>query len=360
MAANGDMLRLARQRRGFHQTEAARLLGIEQPVLSRFENGLSEIKDDVVAKAARAYDFPIEFFRQNDPIYGAPVSVHPMWRRKADVSMREMESVVAELNLRVMHLRRLLESVEVVNTSDLPRLDIDEYKDPERIAGLVRAHWRVPSGPIKNLTALVEKAGVLVTHSGLRGASISGVTFAVPGMPPLIVLNEDQPSDRMRFTLAHELAHLVMHRFPTPSMEQEAHAFAVALLVPAADVRSYFAGKKIELSLMAALKPEWKVSMAALIMRAHGLGFTAKNQHEYLWKQMSSRGYRLREPPELDFTRELPSVVPQLLSFHLSGLGYSRSDLATLLSVHEIELVRLYGMGDAGGEPKKPRLSILK
>lgn len=358
MPPNSDMLRLARQRRGFQQSEAARYLGVEQPMLSRYENGLVEAREDVVMKAARIYDFPVEFFNQRDPVYGAPVSVHPMWRRKADVSMREIDSVVAELNLRVMHIRRFLEGVEVANTSDLPRLDLEEYGDPERIAGLVRAHWRVPAGPIKNLTALVEKAGVFVAHSALGRASISGVTFATPGLAPLVVLNSDQPADRARFTLAHELAHLVMHRFPTANMEQEANAFAVAMLMPAGDMRPYFSGRKIDLALLAALKPEWRVSMAALLMRAHKLGHITDNQHVYLWKQISARGYRLREPPELDFEPEPPHLLRQIVQLHFDSLGYTPAELAKFLCVHERELIELYGIGESGN--KKAKISIVR
>src|SRR5579872_4688191 len=209
MPANPDMLRLARQRRGFQQVEAARLLGIDQSFLSRLENGLVEIRDDFLLKAAQVYGLPVAFFNLREPVYGAPVSVHPMWRKKADVTVREMDSVIAELNFRVMHLRKFFEGAEVKNTNDLPRMDIEEYGGAEKVAALVRAHWRVPSGPIRNLTLLAEKAGALVVHSSLGGASISGVTFAVPGMPPLIVLNSDQPADRMRFSLAHELAHMI-------------------------------------------------------------------------------------------------------------------------------------------------------
>ena len=315
MAANADMLRLARQRRGFHQTEAAKLLGIDQSLLSRLENGLVEARDDIIQKASRAYDFPVGFFEQQEPVYGAPVSVHPMWRKKADVTGREMDAVVAELNIRVMHLRRFLEGAAIANTSDLPRMDIDEFRDPEHVAALVRAHWRVPAGPLKNLTGLVEKAGALVVHSDLGGASVSGVTFSVPGMPPLIVLNTDQPADRMRWSLAHELGHMVMHRFPTANMEQEANAFAVALLMPTKDIHPYFIGRRIDLALMASLKPEWRVSMAALLMRAHKLKFLSDNQHTYLWKQISARGYRLREPPELDFEHEKPELLGRVLIF---------------------------------------------
>ena len=359
MGPNGDMLRLARQMRGFHQTDAAKRLGLDQSMLSRLENGVVEFREEIAQKASGTYGFPVSFFHQRDPVYGAPVSVHPMWRRKADVTARELDRVVAELNVRVMHLRRLLEGAEVANTNNLPRMDIDEFGDPERIAALVRSHWRAPAGPLRNLTLLAEKAGVVVVHSALGGSSISGVTFAVPGMPPIIALNSDQPSDRCRFTLAHELGHLVMHRFPTANMEREANEFATALLMPEADVRRYFVGKKIDLTLLAALKPEWRVSMASLLMRAHKLRFLTENQYTYLWKQISARGYRLREPVALDFEREEPQVLGQMIGLHLDGLGYSRADLAKLLCVYEFDLASLYGLG-GGDTVKRRRFTVLK
>lgn len=357
MPINGSMLRLARQRKGFHQTEAASRLGIDQSLLSRIENGMAEARDEVVLRAESAYDMPKSFFEQNDPVYGAPVSVHPMWRRKADVTARELDAVVAEMNVRVMHIRRLLEGAEFVNSSDLPRLDVEDYNDPTEIAGIVRAHWKVPRGPIKDLTLLVERAGVLVSHSSMAGASISGATFSVPGMPPLIVLNSEQTADRLRFTLAHELGHLVMHRFPTPQMEEQANEFASALLMPASDIRPYFVGRRVDLALLAALKPEWKVAMQALLVRATNLEFVSKNQAQYLWKQISARRLRLREPPELDFPPEKPTVVETMLRVHREALGYSGAELARLLHFRDYEMEKFYAVA---APDKRPRVAILK
>lgn len=357
MPANGAMLRLARQLKGFHQTEAAPKLGVDQSLLSRIENGMAEPREEMILRAEGAYEMPRSFFELTDPVYGAPVSVHPMWRRKADVTMRELDSVVAEMNIRVMHIRRLLEGAEFVNSSNLPRLDIEDYNDPEQIAALVRAHWKVPRGPIKDLTLLVERAGVLVAHSSLGGASISGATFAVPGMPPLIVLNSEQPADRLRYTLAHELGHLVMHKFPSPEMEDEANAFASALLMPAADIRPHFIGRRIDLALLASLKPEWKVAMQALLMRATFLELVSKNQAQYLWKQISARRLRLREPPELDFPPERPTVIETMLRVHRDALGYSQADLARLLHYRENELSRFY---ITANPDKRARIAIMK
>ena len=146
MSPNPNMLRLARQLKGFQQTEAAKKLDIDQSLLSRMENGVSEIRDDILIRASSLYDLPRSFFFQTDPIYGAPVSVHPMWRRKADVTARDMDSIVAEMNVRVIHLRRFLEAADVAKVTDLPRLDVEDYEDPAALAALVRSHWQVPRG----------------------------------------------------------------------------------------------------------------------------------------------------------------------------------------------------------------------
>lgn len=357
MSTVGDMLRLARQRLGFTQKAACERLGVAQPVLSRFENSAAEPDDGFLQKAAATYSVPRAFFDLRDPVYGPPVSVHPMLRAKADISARDLDMVVSEMNLRVMHVRRFLEAVDYAPTHELPSLDLEHYGSADRVASVLRSHWGVPFGPIKNLTALVERSGVIVGTSDFSGASISGMTFRVPGQPPLVLLNRNHPADRMRFTLAHELGHLVMHRFPTPEMEDEANAFASALLLPERELREAFAGRRITLELLAALKPEWRVAMQALLMRANALGYLSENQNRYLWQQISARGWRTKEPSELDFPHEKPTVLSAIIKAHLSDLGFTMSDLTQLVPLHESEFVKMYDLAEEG--PAKPRLRLV-
>ena len=359
MSTAGDMLRLARQRLGLTQKSAAKRLGVVQPVLSRIENGVSEPDPVFLKKAGRVYELPVSFFESLDPVYGPPVSVHAMLRGKSVVTGRDVDMITAELNIRLMHLRRFLEGVDFEPTIDIPTLDVEQYGTPEKIAATVRAHWGLPPGPIKNLTQMLERAGVIIGWSKLGGASVSGVTYRVPGKPPLILLNEQHSADRMRFTLAHELGHLVMNRFPTASMEDEANEFAAALLMPEADIRPSFRGRRITLELLAALKPEWRVAMQSLLMRATSLNCLTGNQARYLWQQISSRGWRLREPPELDFPPEIPMVLRKIIKAHMSDLGYTLSELAELVRVHESEFLNLYGKVEQS-EPPQPRLRIVR
>lgn len=358
MSAAGDMLRLARQWRGFTQQEAAARMKEQQAHLSRVENGTVEPNAELIGRAAAVYSLPLSFFQSLETVYGPPVSVHPMTRKRSDVTARELNAITAELNIRLFHLRRFLENVDYRPTLNLPVLDIEDHGEPSIIAAQVRAHLGLPSGPVRNLTATLEKAGVIIGMSDFYGASVSGVTFRAPGHLPLIVLNGHMPADRLRYTLAHELGHLVMHRFPTANMEDEANEFASAFLMPEDDIRSAFIGRKFGLELLAALKPEWKVAMQALLIRAENLGVVTSNQARYLWQQIAKRGWRTSEPPELDFALEQPKVLGMIIHAHLNDLGYQPEELIAMARVGEQDFESLYGRLNVPHE--KPRLRLVR
>jgi Zn-dependent peptidase ImmA (M78 family) len=155
----------------------------------------------------------------------------------------------------------------------------------------------------------------------------------------------------MRFTLAHELGHIVLHRFPRPEMEKEANEFASALLMPAADIRSVLSGR-IDLRRLAALKPEWRVSMQGLLYRAQALELIGRSEAGWLWRQFSALRIKLREPPELDFPIEQPGVVGRMIQLHLDTFGISVTDMAAMLHVHEPLINEYYDL--------KPRSSATR
>ena len=163
-------------------------------------------------------------------------------------------------------------------------------------------------------------------------------------MPICIFLNKDRPADRMRFTLAHELAHIVMHKIPHPKMEEQADHFASAFLMPYYDIKEQFEmiGNRITLPNLAYLKPIWRVAMQALLMRAKNIGIISRNQNEYLWKQINIAKIRLQEPSELDFPYEEPATLKSILKLHVDELGYSISELAKTVDLYESEFCEKY------------------
>ncbi|MDG4905986.1 XRE family transcriptional regulator [Mesorhizobium sp. WSM4898] len=344
---NGAMLRLARQFRGFHQKELADRIGVDAAILSRAENGALQPSQAVIESCAEALSVRTTFFEKNYHPSGLPLSFHPMWRKRQSVSQREVDRVLAGANIRAMHLRELMPSIIFEPELKLPQYEPGEYgRDCREIAKLVRRAWGIPAGPLINLTDYVERAGIFVFHSDLEKIDVDGLTLRLAGLPPIVVLNANLPADRMRFTLAHELAHLVMHSVPSPSeMENEANEFASGLLIPADDIRPYFKGRRIDLQLVARLKPEWRVSMAALLFAAGELGYVGPGQKQLLWKRYSAMGYKSRgEPQELNFPVEPTTLNRRLIDAHINELGYSLDDLGNLFALWPDDICTMYGL----------------
>lgn len=343
-----DLLALRRRMLSLSQAELSGLAGISQATLSKVEQGLREVPVDLIDKLAQALNCPRSFFYQIEREYGSPMSAHPMFRKKSAVGQKVLDRVIAELNVRIGHARTFLGSAEFSPELPLPQYHVEDYAgDMETIADNVRRAWYMPRGPVKSLTEYVERAGCLVFLCEMEEARIDGVSYRIPGLPPLIFLNKNQPADRMRFSLAHEVGHLVLHAYPSPEMEKEANEFASALLLPRADVGPELTGLTLEKA--AYMKPVWRVSMAALIMRAKALGKLDQYKSEYLWRQMSMRGYRLREPAAVDFEPETPAVVDALLANLTENLDYTEEDLQNTLHLHYDEIATLYGLRRATG-----------
>jgi Zn-dependent peptidase ImmA (M78 family)/transcriptional regulator with XRE-family HTH domain len=353
---NPEMLLLARQLRTLSQAEVADRSGVSQAQISKVEHGLSDPSSETVAKLANALGLPDSFFSQLDRLYGLPLSVHPpMFRRKRSVGQGELERITAELNLRLLHLRRLLRAVEIDVKPSVPHLDLDENDGPEGVARLLRRVWRLPAGPVASLTAAAEEAGIIVVPCEFGAASVDGVSLWVAGMPPCVFLNKHRPADRLRFSLAHEIGHLVMHQVPSTTMEDEADLFAGELLMPRTDIATQFG--RVTLARLAEMKAHWRVAMQALLVTAHRVGALTSNQARYLWMQLGAAGYRLREPPETDFEPEKATVMRDVVLLHLERLGYSLSDLATAVHVSATEFASMY---DLELPTKRPPLRLVR
>ncbi|WP_440978599.1 helix-turn-helix domain-containing protein [Sphingomonas pseudosanguinis] len=357
---NGELLLMARQFRGMSQAEVASIANLDQGNYSRLERGLMNgpPSEATVESVARAVKFPSSFFYQRSDVAGLPLSIHdPFWRKRTTVSASDLKRLHAELNLRIMHVRRYLEAVDLDSDLPMPRFDAEDTGGAAKVAALIRRAWSIPDGPIGNLTAYCERAGILVIHCDFV-EKVDGMTMRVRDLPPLIFLNKNSPADRMRHSLAHELGHLIMHTIPTDDMEDEADTFAGELLAPVSQVRADVIGGRITLERLVQLKMYWKVSVASLLYKFGKSGFLTANQASYLWKQLSSRGWRVREPDETQFPTEKPNLYQHIIDLHATGMGYSSTDLSRMLHVLQDDLNNLYGIQPS--MPSERRLRIVK
>lgn len=337
---NPELVTLARQVRGLTQTKLATRAGISQARVSKVEAGVVVASEADLDRLARALEFPPHFFLWQRRVNG-PTVPETFHRKKARASVAALHRLHAIAALRQMHLQLLLQSWEI--EASFPSVTIEDYEgEPRRIAQTIRATLNVPPGPIFNITDLVESAGGIVMPFDFGTRDIDGFSRRYAESPPIIYINASLPPDRWRWTIAHELGHIVMHAEsdPYPTMESDAHLFAGEFLMPAKEIGPQLG--KVTVDRLASLKRYWKVSMQAILMRARVLQRVTANQQRYLFMQLSKAGYRLREPAVLDPPAEPAKLLRQIVNHHRRGLGYSVSDLCQMLALSEGDLRTWY------------------
>ncbi|MGF1592299.1 MAG: ImmA/IrrE family metallo-endopeptidase [Kiloniellaceae bacterium] len=366
------MLLLARKKRRKTQVDLAREAAIPQAAISRIENGTKDsLSADEIQAIADVLRFPVKFFFEQEPLYRRPISLHgAAFRKKASVSAKDADAVVASSNHYIIQLRRLVNAVELEPEFDLLQFEVVTDKDlsgqnarsvssASEAAEKIRAAWQLPEGPIYNLTRYIEASGVVVVISDFGAADIDGLTLRPSGMRPVIFLNKDRPADRMRFSLAHEFAHVVLHPFPYEEMEKEANEFAAELLMPRRSILPDLR-RRISIPYLGKLKLKWRVAMSAILYRAKAVGAIQGDDATALWKQMSSFGYRTKEPAEFDIEQESTKLTNDLIAIHIEQLGYSSVELADALLTLPDEFASMYGLEDINSRgPSRPRLRLI-
>lgn len=347
---NPKQVILARASRGITQRELATAIGMTPGNLSKLENGIQSASGEIIKSLCSVLDYPVSFFHQAVDVTDLS-GFH--YRRRLHIPKREIEQAEANINIFRMNIEKLTRSIEIPK-ADYLQFDLSKEGSPAECAKQLRAYWKTGKGRIDNLPRLIEDNGILIVDMDFE-TKIDGLSFINGEGTPIVFISSAIPSDRYRLTLAHELGHLVMHvgkeLAEERNAEKEAFLFAAEFLMPEEDIKPSL--ENLSLDKLAELKPYWKTSMGALLKRAHVLELLTDNQHHYLWKQMGSQGYRSREPEELDFPKEYPSLIRELIDLHLRELMYSEKDLAELLCLNHAEFVAKY-------LPPRARLKLRK
>jgi len=330
---NPEMLILAREFRGLTQTGLAENVGVKQGTISKLESGLQS-PDTVLEAISRVLQFPVDFFRQEDRVFGFN-SAGFFHRKRQALPDRILRTLHAAMNISRMRVSRLIRSVQPQEAHQFSfrKLDVTNYRNgAQEIADVAKAMWQVPTGPVRNVMEIIEAAGAVIVPMDFGTLKADAISEWVPGYPPLFLTNSNTgiTGDRLRLTLAHETGHAIMHDFPHEEIEDQANSFAAEFLMPRKQIKASLYG--LTLAKLAQLKRIWKVSMAALIQRGHELKTITDNQRRYLFMALSKRGQRLREPIDTDVPIERPTRLRSLVKAHID-MGFSMQEMMSLLFV---------------------------
>ena len=368
---NGDRLRQARDAVGISAVALAEILGVSKQAVSRWEKGLDAPRANLFERICQILGQPAYFFLRSTvanfshgaTFYRSLHSATKTARQRAETKKLWAREIAYEVEQYVEFPRVNFPDFGIENPIDLTPSQIDEY------AYQLRDSWGMgKSLAVSHLVRIVELNGGLVIRDYLDAHTLDALSeWLMPENRPIIVLGTDKDCGaRSRLDLAHELAHLTIHRsvrseqlkksslFKT--IEGQAFRFAGAFLLPEkaflSDVYS------LSLDTLRALKSKWRVSIAAMISRLSELGLLTEDQERRMWINYNRRGWKQNEPFESQIEIEKPMLLQKSMEVILQS-GISREQVPMIVGHGPKQIQSIANLSDHYFEPPSPPINVI-
>ena len=316
----GQRLAQVREARALSGVALAELLQVDNTNISNYEKGRQSPTASVLDRMVNILKVPPAFFLRPVPAEGKD-----FWWRSLSSATKSARGRARARNMWLQEIISYLQEYLDFPTLNIPTFHLpdDVHKistnDIEDIATECRKFWRLGTGPIADTVLVLENNGVIVSRGELGAETLDAYSQAAQGSEhPVIFLGADKATAvRSRHDASHELGHLLLHRHVDPAklrhpiyfklVEEQAHRFASAFNLPAQGFADQLWYPSLDAFL--ALKPHWKSSIAAMIVRCVQLDILSEEQARRMWIAMNRRGWRKQEPLDDRMTPEQPRLL---------------------------------------------------
>lgn len=336
----GDKLRLARLLNGFTQQELGNYVSVSRQFVHQIEGGIKYPADDVLEALCEVLKVERSFF---DTPVGNDVKFEQCHFRKRRTTPVGLTNRVLAFSTIFEELVAYINDLLELPAKNIPTIEpsTDSYtnEEIERAAEYCRKNWNLGiDTPISKMTRVLENAGVVITQ--FKGVSEKVDALSLNRKYPIIVRNTAKESIcRMRFDLAHECGHFVLHdgiETGNKVTESEADRFSSAFIFPrSAFVKEFpnMAGGRINWNLIYRLKIRWGMSARAIIYRAHQLRLITAQQYRSANVHLNRSGQTKVEKYDDQIQPEKPELLENAFEVMREQLGVSFSLVAKKLGV---------------------------
>lgn len=332
----GTRLKLARKLAGMSLQDLSDALAnrVTKQAISKYEVGEMNPSSEVLLAIAKALGLKADYFLKRKTLELGIVQ----FRKRAALSKKEEEAIVEKVR---DYVERYIELEEILNvqspfTNPLQGFKIAEKADVERAADKLRNDWNLGSAPILNIVEMLEQRGIKVVLINDVDALDGLAVFTSTGIPIVVVNKRDKPIERIRFTIIHELAHLLLDLSVISGnvkIEEEwCHFFSSCFLIPTHMlVRMIGSNKRnyIDIKELVNIKEYFGVSIRAIVHRLKTIEVITDNYYTR-WVVYMSKTYGQKDEPGTYKGEEKSSGFDSLINRGLSEGIISLSKAAAL------------------------------
>ena len=339
----GKNLKYYRLKRNMTKKDLAEAVGLTPMAITNYENDSRKPNLDTVVNIAKVLKVDIKDFItiQKEKLNFE----HGEFRKTNKLTQTNQEFIREAVE---EYFGRFFNAIDCLGRKVLPK-PIESHKltatkDAEKDALELRKALDFPtSGPIINLITHLEDIGILVYFLDIDNESFSGMNGIVEGYP-YIVVNSNHTAERIRSTMAHELAHIMFKEIDNEK-EQELYATALsgAFLFPRRDLilKLGLHRKCISKDIFLICK-EYGVSSLMLMKRAEICNIISSSLFKDFSIKVSQIGWRKKEPSRIN--REEPLLFKELVFRGINEGEINIDKGAELLKISHEEINNFCGL----------------
>ena len=309
-------------------------VSLSHAAIKKYEDNEVVPSSDILIKLAKAFEVRVEYFFRPERFTLENIQ----YRKHDDMPDYQSEEIIAKI---LDQIERRVELESLFPTSPIQAFSVEpkkihHYSDIEDIAKKVRDQWRLGLEPISNLIDTFEENGIKVFEiDNQHYPKFDGFSATINHIP-IIVIGNQWPGDRQRFTLAHELGYLVLCDFSNSDLDEEkcCDYFAGAFLLPQEALISILGKHRndIEARELDLFKQEFGISMLSVLHRTEDAGIISNNLYRQLRSNFNEHGWSKKEPGE-PYPKQKTHIFEHLIFRALAEEYIGEAKAAELMNV---------------------------
>ncbi|QZE15138.1 XRE family transcriptional regulator [Halosquirtibacter laminarini] len=269
---------------------------VSKNALSKYEKGEMLPNSNVLIKLSNILEVSIDYFFRPFEI----VIDQLEFRKKSNLPVSDKKRIVETVK---DYIERYIELENITNKQGIfknpaEKIHVLGSDDVIDSANIIRREWELGKAPIPSVIDLLEKNHIKIIEINAV-AKFDGLSGYINDEIPFIVINKNFNVERKRFTILHELGHIVLNfnkYLEQNSIEKYCNEFSSELLLPGSVIIDLLSNKRhnIVSSEISKIQEQYGISFTAIVYKLQELNilptykvkkFFIKRNSESVFKQ---------------------------------------------------------------------------
>lgn len=285
----GKRIRNSRVHKGLSMQEVADNIGVSKQMINKYEQGKSMPTSDKLIALSKLFQQKVDYFFRKPEVTIGEIS----FRKKSKFGAKKVSALKEEIRIQIENYLYIENICEVSNAFQNPLINkpIHSEADVKTAVSTLRAFWNIGQDAIHNIIDLLEDNHIKVIEIDDESGSFDGLATIIDDKYHIIVIAKGMPIERKRFTLLHELGHLLLPigHLEIKQQERFCNVFASEMLLSEENVFNEFGKQRSRIALeeLKNVQEKYGISISAIVYKLGETKIMSQDRVKRFYQQLN-------------------------------------------------------------------------